>query len=987
MVSPRQGVSPRPNYSWRSRLMEPAGLSSGLAESARLPPSRASQGSTTPSMPGPMVPGAATPSLIRQNSAQRSFKPVLQKRNSREPVWQRARETPASRSTSADCRQQRAPPVRRTCRTLSPPDHNRIASRAAGPCGNFAPPLATPPMGKGTAIGGSGCPHRFRGAAVEQLPRVPPTSAPPSMAPPLVVPPSTDFDTLKAAAFDTPRSPSLKEECRSSPPSTVPQVLSGTPGSPGRETMPETPLAFEGFGGSIGVANGPSAPSTGPVITSQQLLTHDQNWKYRLENDRGVHADFVHVDEDELPMSMQAFRGAQPSAPSSGNVGNGCAGDVQYRGPLSRDCSNLLETSVDLQSSCPSFNLSPIKKTVAAGKCGDEAASRCLRPTSPPTGVNLGGVNVPPPELVGAPRRREEFDDQENMPPSGNTKSKVAAMRNLWEKRVVEGHRDRAGSAAPRERASSAAATSEGLGLEEGLHQWNAARGRSASREDQQRVRRASLSRIDPKMYRRLKKEEEEAKRQARCLDELFQRMELTGGETMSGALAELDSSISSSLSDCLEDSPTVDKFEVMFKSSRACWRRQQKVTKAVIDFLTSEAGRTARPCLGCVGKAEEVVASPIDRVEEAAATSPVASTFEEPALPELLRARPDLLQSLLLPPSDHVFKFTCDKVPDAVKSPPATPQPEEEADPRKSVVEDATTSRRKSGLEDARMVRRKSAMDNEMILPPKGKRLSAEEGSASWNHSTISDAEPAREPQPLGHSPRELAVELSSSSDTPLLDSPGGAKSSSLARASASGPEHEEGLTTEADSSMNSSALIGDEESANIDQSLDDALGDYTTIRPGEDGMERGVTMLHAIEQGELKRELYIMVPDGIGADRKVQFTFENKSHEVVVPEGYEVGAQVLVTISNRPFLERTANQGLRRGHCQPEFADRWSIIDNLRHSLRTDSDSSSLGADEFRNRYNLYMLLRGRCGAPLLPFTVEETAEDAMASPLRGR
>merc|ERR1719491_102583 len=181
----------------------------------------------------------------------------------------------------------------------------------------------------------------------------------------------------------------------------------------------------------------------------------------------------------------------------------------------------------------------------------------------------------------------------------------------------------------------------------------------------------------------------------------------------------------------------------------------------------------------------------------------------------------------------------------------------------------------------------------------------------------------------------------------------------------------------------MNSSALIGEEESAYIDQSFDESH--HTAIRPGEDGMERGVTMLHAIEQGELKRELYIMVPEGIGPDRKVQFTFENKSHEVCVPEGYEVGAQVLVTISNRPFLERTANQGLRRGHAQPEFADRWSIVDNLRHSLRTDSDSSSLGADEFRNRYNLYMLLRGRCGAPLLPFTLEE-AEDAMSPPRRG-
>merc|ERR1719215_673725 len=138
-----------------------------------------------------MVPGVATPSLSRQNSAQRSFKPVLQKRSSRDPAWLRAHDTPASRSTSADQRRPKVQPVRRNCRTLSPPEHNRIASRGGGPHRNFAPPLATPPIGKGTAIGGSGCPHRFRGAAVEQLPRAPLASAPPSVAPPLVVPPST----------------------------------------------------------------------------------------------------------------------------------------------------------------------------------------------------------------------------------------------------------------------------------------------------------------------------------------------------------------------------------------------------------------------------------------------------------------------------------------------------------------------------------------------------------------------------------------------------------------------------------------------------------------------------------------------------------------------------------------------------------------------------------------------------------------------------
>jgi len=176
----------------------------------------------------------------------------------------------------------------------------------------------------------------------------------------------------------------------------------------------------------------------------------------------------------------------------------------------------------------------------------------------------------------------------------------------------------------------------------------------------------------------------------------------------------------------------------------------------------------------------------------------------------------------------------------------------------------------------------------------------------------------------------------------------------------------------TEADSSMNSSGS-GEESSAVID----DVGVDYTSIRPCEDGMDRACTMLHRIEQGALKRELFIQVPEGIGPDRKVTFNFQNGNHEVAVPDCYEVGQQVHITLSQRPFLERTASQAIRRGHLQPEFSDRWTIVDTLRHSLRTDVDSSTLASEEFRNRYNWYLLLRGRNGAPLLPFTEEETSE----------
>merc|ERR1719487_477673 len=219
--------------------------------------------------------------LGRTNSAQRSFKPVLQKRDSRERMWPRGPPPPVARSTSADRRRPRVNPVRRPCRTLSPPEQNRKAPLRSQGNGSFAPPLATPPIGNGPLVGGSGCPHRFRGAALEGPDhhhfRGPPTSAPPS-AVPRVMPPSADFDT--------PRSPSLKEDSRSSPPSTVPQVLSGTPGSPpAHETLPE----FEGLCavGAVGnLASGLAAASG--VVTPQQPLCLETNWKFSLENEHAA---------------------------------------------------------------------------------------------------------------------------------------------------------------------------------------------------------------------------------------------------------------------------------------------------------------------------------------------------------------------------------------------------------------------------------------------------------------------------------------------------------------------------------------------------------------------------------------------------------------------------------------------------------------------------------------------------------------------------
>jgi hypothetical protein len=488
--------------------------------------------------------------------------------------------------------------------------------------------------------------------------------------------------------------------------------------------------------------------------------------------------------------------------------------------------------------------------------------------------------------------------------------------------------------------------------------------GRNTSLDDQKR--RASLSRVGENMCRRLKKEEDRTKR---FMNDLIRRLP-GGGDielNMDSPACDLDSSISDAFSESSQGSPTSKMCRDMSKATSACYRSQRNLTKVVMKVLQMDSVVAARP----PPKTASAQGLPAEEAPPASFVLPPPTDID---WRKLLIEAPELsVDPLPLPQLLPPGGLAGPKAPPATDliagleftSPPATPQPEEEAEgplPRKSGAEETTLLPRKSKL----LAAEEALIDEKVVV--NGSR-----------NSVKSDVEPLGEPQPLGRSPRDPIEELSSSTDTPL--SPGGAASSSYAgRPSASGPEHEEGLeaVTEADSSLDSSGLEGDEVSA----SLEEVLADYSAIRPCEDGMERICTMLHSIEQENLRRELYIQVPSGIGPDRKVTFCFENKSHEVAVPEGYEVGQQVLITLSNRPFLERTAAQALRRGHPQPEFPDRWSIIDNLRHSLRNDAESSHLDADEFRHRYNMYMLLRGRCGTPLLPFTLEDLEEEAVGA-----
>merc|ERR1711862_731639 len=147
---------------------------------------------------------------------------------------------------------------------------------------------------------------------------------------------------------------------------------------------------------------------------------------------------------------------------------------------------------------------------------------------------------------------------------------------------------------------------------------------------------------------------------------------------------------------------------------------------------------------------------------------------------------------------------------------------------------------------------------------------------------------------------------------------------------------------------------------------------------RPGEDGMQRSQALLPQLLQFEMNRELRIIVPEGMDAEsRQVSFSFENKQHTVTIPENFDVGMEVPITISKRPALEPNQRILQCRG-LGSNTTDRCSIVDSLRHGARpVGNDRDCLNSQEFKHRQFLYSLLRGNAMHPLLPWTPEEDGE----------
>jgi len=196
----------------------------------------------------------------------------------------------------------------------------------------------------------------------------------------------------------------------------------------------------------------------------------------------------------------------------------------------------------------------------------------------------------------------------------------------------------------------------------------------------------------------------------------------------------------------------------------------------------------------------------------------------------------------------------------------------------------------------------------------------------------------------------------------------------------SLAGPETEmRAAEDEEDNSLDSSVQTTSAEQVKGDESFEE---ETDCPQACQEGMPRSETLLYSIEQGELNRPVVLTVPEGMDSTRQVTFLFEEQLMRVTIPDGYEAGQQVTIYVptGKRPPLEKNPIQAWHRGH--HNWQDRHQVMEPLRHCCRVSSDIS-LDHPEYKTRYQLYAMLRGKSMSPLLP-EMPEGNEDEQDSGL---
>jgi len=262
-----------------------------------------------------------------------------------------------------------------------------------------------------------------------------------------------------------------------------------------------------------------------------------------------------------------------------------------------------------------------------------------------------------------------------------------------------------------------------------------------------------------------------------------------------------------------------------------------------------------------------------------------------------------------------------------------------------------------------------------------------SEMDSSRNSHSTVmpDDLESAREQLTKESPPRSTPGWMDAdwrtmSKELKELPTDAGKTEASLTSESADGQTEarqdlDDDQETLNNTSVNSTG-IGQEES-----DTEECLEVVEGPQPGQEGMPRAETILFHFEQVELQKEIVLLVPEGMDETRQVSFQYEDQMMRCTIPEGYEVGQQVTISVptGKRPALERSALQAWHRGH--HNFPDRHLVMEPLRHCCRI-TDGISLDHPEFKQRYAMYGMMQGKSMAPLLPHCPEGEEEAAHES-----
>jgi len=496
--------------------------------------------------------------------------------------------------------------------------------------------------------------------------------------------------------------------------------------------------------------------------------------------------------------------------------------------------------------------------------------------------------------------------------------SKVAEMKSFWEKQT----RPSIGS---------------GCGADAGVDAGGAERSRTPGNL---RPSSSSWLRCASDMVRRMKHEE---KTTSQLTKRLLERLRVEERDIDYGSPTNTSGDTSDLFSPGSgpdeQESPTMQVCKGLLHNSNAMWRTQRQMSKAIIRVLSLDSGKD-----GAKDRGKEMDCPWCGRSDTP--SNRLACTEADRCID--VDSAPRLGISI----ADPTCNLDCDEVGTA---------------PRR-----VSTKIEKGDLDSHRRASFQSTQQPESeadeLLP------SPAQANEEQSASLTDEAEPAREPQPL-ESPREFDW----------------SKTTKASEDHDHDPAETVPSTVELNSSTEENTPIP--ESPDRESAADRSAADRSTLsvddsfiasvpRATEDGMPRSETFLQQIEQCELSKELRIIVPEGMGANRVVAFSYEGRRHEVEVPQGYAVNSEVPITIAKRPPLELTHRLSVLRCHAQ--FQDRGSIVDSLRHGARPVQQEQSannpmeqppmLQAPEFRHRQYLYSLLRGGAMHPLLPYTPED-------------